>query len=65
MRDNTFKYTVDLMCKMLLDGQLAAGEMREAALMAELKYRQLTPVNQLFPEIEMDVPPYQRNKPHD
>lgn len=54
LRDATFKQTVDMMVVMMMNGQLHPGEMREAALMAEIKFRQSQPVNSLFPEINID-----------
>lgn len=50
MRDATFRLIVDQMVNLLNSFELSPGEMREAAMLAEIKFRQSYHVSELFPE---------------
>ena len=54
-RDPQFAQLVDFMVHNALELQMSPGEMRQAAVFAEIKFAMLKPVRQIFPEFARDL----------
>ena len=48
-RDNQFRALVDTMVAYAVDLQMSPGEMREAAIFAEIMVQTMRPISELFP----------------
>lgn len=65
-RDSHFKSLVDMLVSHAMSLDMSPGEIREAAVFAEIKFQMLQPAKQLFPrkaeEIEIEI--MRRSKEH-
>ena len=49
LRDTQFKNVVDMMVSYAMSLEMSPGELREAAVFAEIKFQAMQPISNLFP----------------